>query len=449
MNSQPSTTSFPVDSTVPELNFDVLSTIFGLADVSPWTLVHIDRLWRTRAFSMPSLWSSIRVTGLRTFDTRYIEGTEICNTPTRLEAALKRVGNAPIYLHLDLFIDGLNEASQNMLRAMIPIIVRHKQQWRFVKCQAGCYPWKESGLFSGPFPMLRAIEWRGVPLLNAFEPDQGYEHCPPWRLLALALRHSPALESAEFHGLATSRIEKFDGFVNLSRLELYQGSFTMHLDFPKLMEMRLINLTCNWAPGNQFDRPVTALQLTTFVMDGCDATVLHKIKMPSLRHLIICGKTGGLAFGEKGLSAVLERTWTGEHHGSFASPSLRSLRLRDQYVSTEDVLQLLRTSPELDYLELVYPKAVGPVLFQTMASEHLCPTLAELHLEFHSSYVRPPMDEEALWAIYKFLSGRTKSGIRHAMYRSHRSCDPAPPMRDIFLDGPVHDPALWPVEHEM
>lgn len=449
MNSQPSTTSFPVDSTVPELNFDVLSTIFGLADVSPWTLVHIDRLWRTRAFSMPSLWSSIRVTGLRTFDTRYIEGTEICNTPTRLEAALKRVGNAPIYLHLDLFIDGLNEASQNMLRAMIPIIVRHKQQWRFVKCQAGCYPWKESGLFSGPFPMLRAIEWRGVPLLNAFEPDQGYEHCPPWRLLALALRHSPALESAEFHGLATSRIEKFDGFVNLSRLELYQGSFTMHLDFPKLMEMRLINLTCNWAPGNQFDRPVTALQLTTFVMDGCDATVLHKIKMPSLRHLIICGKTGGLAFGEKGLSAVLERTWTGEHHGSFASPSLRSLRLRDQYVSTEDVLQLLRTSPELDYLEIVYPKAVGPVLFQTMASEHLCPTLAELHLEFHSSYVRPPMDEEALWAIYKFLSGRTKSGIRHAMYRSHRSCDPAPPMRDIFLDGPVHDPALWPVEHEM
>lgn len=453
MNSHPSTTSFPapVDSITPKLNFDVLFTIFGFTDVSPWILVQIDRLWRTRAFSMPSLWSYIRVTGLGTFGTRYISGAEICNTPTRLEAALRRVGNAPIYLYLDLYIDGLNEASQNILRAMIPIIVRHKQQWRYVSCQAGCYPWKESGLFSGPFPMLRKIEWRGVPLLNAFEPDQGYEHCPPWKLLALALRHSPTLESAVFHGLSTSRIERFDGFVNLSRLELYQGNFTMHVDFPKLTEMRLMNLTCNWAPGNQFDRPVTALQLTSFVMDDCDATVLNKIKMPGLRHLTICGKTRGSASGEKGLSAVLERTWTGEHHGSFASPSLRSVRLRHQHVSTEDVLRFLRTSPELDYLELVYPKAVGPGLFQTMASEHLCPTLAELHLEFHPTYVPRglPMDEEAIWAIYKFLSGRTKSGIRRAMYRFYSGSEPTPPMRDIFLDGPVHDPALWPMKHEM
>lgn len=453
MNSQPSTScpAAPVDSFTPKLNFDVLSTIFGLADVSPWTLVHIDRLWRTRAFSMPPLWSFIRVTGLRTFDTRYVEGKEICNTPTRLEAALKRAGNAPLSLYLDLFIDGLNEASQNMLRAMIPIIVRHKQRWRYVKCQAGCYPWKESGLFSGPFPMLRAIEWRGVPLLNAFEPDQGYEHCPPWKLLALALRHSPTLESAVFHGLATSRIERFTGFVNLSRLELNQGNFTMHIDFPKLTEMRLINLACNWAPGNQHDRQVTALQLTSFVMDGCDATVLNRIKMPSLRHLTICGETGGSAAREKRLSAVLERTWTGEHHGSFTSPSLRSLRLQYQDVSTEDVLRLLRTSPELDYLELMYPKAVGPGLFQTMASEQLCPTLAELHLEFHPTHVPRglPMDEEAIWAIYKFLSGRTKSGIRHAMYRFHSRSEPAPPMRDIFLDGPVHDPAAWVMGREM
>jgi hypothetical protein len=448
MNSQPST-SFPaasVDSIIPKLNFDVLSTIFGLADVSPWTLVHIDRLWRTRAFSMPPLWSSIRVTGLRTFDTRYFDGKEICNSPTRLEAALKRAGNAPLYLYLDLFIDGLNEASQNMLRAMIPIIVRHKQRWRYVRCQAGCYPWKESGLFSGPFPMLRAIEWRGVPLLNAFEPDQGYEHRPPWKLLAIVLRRSPALESAVFYGLATSRIERFDGFINLSRLELYQGRFTMHLDFPKLTQMRLTNITCNWT-GNQVG-PMIAPQLTSFVMDGCEASILNKIKMPSLRHLTICGETGGSAAG---LSAVLERTWTGEHHGSFASPSLRSLRLRDQDISTEDVLRFLRTSPELDYLELAYPKAVGPGLFQTMASEHLCPTLAELHLEFHPTYVSRglPMDEEAIWAIYKFLSGRTKSGIRRAMYRFHSRSEPTPMMRDIFLDAPVHDPTVWPMDNEV
>ena len=450
MNSEPSssTPTASVDHITPELNFDVLSTIFGLADVSPWTLAHIDRLWRTIAFRMPPLWSSIRVTGLRTFSTRYVDGKEICNTPTRLEAAFKRAGNAPLYLYLDLFIDGLNEASQNMLRAMIPIIVRHKQQWRYVKCQAGCYPWKESGLFSGPFPMLQAIEWRGVPLLNAFEPDQGYERCPPWKLLALVLEHSLALESAVFHGLATSRIERFDGFVNLSRLELHQGSFTMHLDFTKLTEMRLINLTCNWAPGNQFDRPVTASQLTSFFMDGCDATVLNKIKMPSLRYLTICGEACGSTAGEKGLSAVLERTWTGEHHGSFAAPSLRSLRLLHQDISTDDVLRFLRTCPELDYLELVYPQAVGPGLFQTMASEHLCPTLTELHLEFHPTYIpHPPMDEEAIWSIYKFLNGRTKSGIRRAMYRFHSRFEPAPPMRDIFLDGPVHDPTVGAAGH--
>src|SRR5882757_1948343 len=121
MNSQPSTTSFPapVHCITPKLNFDVLSTIFGFCHVSPWILVQIDRLWRTRAFSMPSLWSYIRVTGLRTFHNRYVTDAEICNTPTRLEAALKRVGNAPIHLYLDLFIDGLNEASQNILRAMI------------------------------------------------------------------------------------------------------------------------------------------------------------------------------------------------------------------------------------------------------------------------------------------------------------------------------------------
>ena len=438
MNSQPrtSTPAPSIDPITPKLNFDVLSTIFGLADISPWTLVHIDRLWRTIAFSMPPLWSSIRVTGLRAFNTRYVEGKEICNTPTRLEAALKRAGNAPLYLSLDLFIDGLNEATQNMLRAMMPIIVRHKQHWRYVKCQAGCYPWKESGLFSGPFPMLRAIEWRGVPLLNAFEPDRGYEQCPPWKLLALVLGRSPALESAVLHGLATGRIENFDGFVNLSRLELRQGSFTMHLNFPKLTEIRLINISCNWAPGNQLDGPVIAPQLTSFVMDGCDATILNKIKMPSLRYLTICGETGGSAAGEKGLSAVLERTWTGEHHGTFVAPSLRSIRLQYQDISTGDVLRFLRTSPELDYLELVYPKAVGSGLFQTMASEHLCPTLAELHLEFHPTYVShgPPMGEEVIWSIYKFLNGRTKSGIRRAMYRFHSRSEPAPPMRDIFLE---------------
>ena len=386
---------------------------------------------------MPPLWSSIRITGLRTFNTRYVEGKEICNTPTRLEAALKRAGSAPLYLSLDLFIDGLNEASQNMLRGMIHIIVRHKQQWRYVKCQAGCYPWKESGLFSGPFPILREIEWRGIPLLNTFEPFQGYQQCPPWKLLALVLRRSPALESAVFHGLATSRIERFDGFVNLSRLELHQGSFTMHLDFPKLTEMRLINLACSWVQ----DQPLTAPQLTSLVFDGCDATVLKKVKMPSLRHLTICGATSGSTTVERGLSAVLERTWTGEHHGSFAAPSLRSLRLRYQDISTEDVLRFLRTSPELDYLELVYPKAVGPGLFHTMASEHLCPTLAELHLEFHPTYPPqgPSMDEEAISSIYKFLSGRTKSGIRRAMYRFHSPSEPAPSMRDIFLDGLVHD----------
>jgi hypothetical protein len=455
MNIQPnpSIPTASVDPITPKLNFDVLSTIFGLADISPWTLVHIDRLWRTTAFSIPPLWASIRVTGLKAFDSRYVDGKEICNTPTRLETALKRAGNTPLYLELDLFIDGLNEASQNMLRTMIPIIIRRKQLWRYVKCQAGCYPWKESGLFSGPFPMLWAIEWRGVPLLNAFEPSQGYEHCPPWNLLALVLRYSPAIERAVFRGLATSRIESFDGFVNLSRLELHQGSFTVHVHFPNLTEMRLVNLTCNWGPGNQSDRPVTAPQLTSFVMDGCDATVLNRIKMPSLRHLTICGRTngsGGVA-RERGLSAVVERTWTGGHHGSLAAPSLRSLRLRYQDISTEDALRFLRTSPELDYFELVYPKSVGPGLFQTMASEHLCPTLAELHLEFHPTYVPGglPIDEGAIWSIYRFLSGRTKSGIRRVMYRFHSHSEPAPPMRDIFLDDPVHDPSIWPPGREM
>jgi hypothetical protein len=453
MNDQSSTCIFaaPVDPITPKLNFDVLSTIFGLVDVSPWTLVHVDRLWRTIAFGIPHLWSSIRVTGIRAFDTRYIEGKEICNTPTRLEAALKRAGNTPLYLDLDLFIDGLNEASQNMLRAMIPIIVRRKEHWRYVECQTRCYPWKESGLFSGPFPMLWAIEWKGVPILNAFEPSQGYERCPPWKLLALVLQDSPVLGSAVFHGLATNLIEKFDGFVNLNRLQLRQSSFTMHLNFPKLTEMQLINLTCDWTPGNQSDRPVTAPQLTSFVMDGCDATVLNRIKMPNLRHLTICGETNGSTTRERNLSAVLERTWTGEYHGSFAAPSLRSLQLRDQKISTEDVLRFLRTSPELDYLELVYPKSVGPGLFQMMASEHLCPTLAELHLEFHPTYVPRglPMDEGAIWSIYKLLSGRRNSGIRRAMYRFHKHSELAPPMRDIFLDGPVHDPTVWPMDGEM
>lgn len=446
MYSQPgsSTPTASVNHITPKLNFDVLSTIFGLADISPWTLVHIDRLWRTIAFSIPSLWSSIKVTGLRTFNTRYVDGEEICNTPTRLEAAFERAGNAPLYLYLDLFIDGLNEASQNMLRAMIPIIVRHKQQWRYVKCHAGCYPWKESGLFSGPFPMLRAVEWRGIPILNAFEPDQGYESCPPWKLLALVLEHSPALESAVFHGLATNRIEGFEGFVNLNRLELRQAHFNMHVDvdFTNLTEMRLINTSCNWVLLTHFKPPVTASQLTTFFMDGCDAIILSRFKMPGLRYLTICGETGA-QLAERNLSAMLERTWTAEHHGSFAAPSLRSLRLQYQDVSTEDVLRLLRTCPELDYLELVYPKAVGPGLFQTMASEHLCPTLTELHLEFHPTHIPyPPMDEEAIGSIYKFLNGRTKSGIRRAMYRFHSHSEPAPPMRDIFSDAAVHDPTV-------
>src|SRR5258708_25911143 len=142
----------------PRLVLDVLSVIFKIVledrSNSPWPLAQVDRHWRDTTFSLPSLWASLKVTGLGQSRHRYCEGSEICNTLPRLRGALKRAAASPLDLKVDLFIDGLDDASKNVLLDMLSIAAGTKDRWRSLECTTGCYPWRESPLFRGPFPRL-------------------------------------------------------------------------------------------------------------------------------------------------------------------------------------------------------------------------------------------------------------------------------------------------------
>ena len=400
----------------PRLVFDVLSVIFQIAlearSNSPWPLAQVDRHWRDTAFSTPSLWTSLTVTGLSRSRQRYCEGSEICNTPPRLHMALMRAGASPLDLKIDLFIDGLDNASKSVLVDMLAIISGTKDQWRSIECTVGCHPWREFPLFRGPFPRLILLSWKDS---TTFEDAQkrplDVTYHPPSQLLALVFSESPSLVEISFSQTIVDRWFGDGAFKRHPTFNTWQSHFE-----GTLANLRTLHLTMVEPPSGVSRPPICAPNLDTLILHNCGTYLLRHFAIPSLRHLKI--SRGRRRFGRSDLRLVLPGFWTARQHRCERPPSLLSLRLEEQDIGVASLLLLLRSSPELECLQLVYCLIKdSDKLFSRIEEDALCLCLREI--DFRERWRRTEGNYE-LSDIYKFVETRAslphRTPLKRALY---------------------------------
>jgi hypothetical protein len=378
---------------------------------------------RDTAFSTPSLWASLKVTGLSRSRHRYCNGSEICNTLPRLHRTLIRVGVSPFDLKIDLFIDGLDNASKNVLEDMLAIISGTKDQWKSLECTVGCYPWRESPLFRGPLPRLTQLTWKETTTFEAAEkrPLDVIYH-PPSQLFTLVLSEAPALEEISFGQTIVDRWLNRAAFKPLPNFNTWQIRFEA-----TLASLRTLRLTKVEPPSGVSRFPLFSPKLEALILDNCGTTLLRQFASPSLRHLKISGDER-ISWSRPDLCLILPGFWIVSHHRCERPPSLLSLRLERQVIGAADLLPLLRSSPELECLHRVYCNIKdSDKLFSRIEKEELCLLLTEI--DFRGLWKPVEVDYE-LSDIYKFVETRAslpcRIPLRQALY-SHSNFFDSPP----------------------
>jgi len=414
----------------PRLVFDVLSVIFQIVledrSNSPWPLAQVDRHWRDTAFSTPSLWASLKVTGMSRSRHRYCDGSEICNTLPRLHRALIRAGASPFDLKIDLFIDGLDNASRNVLVDMLVILSGTKDQWRFLECAVGCYPWRESPLFRGSFPRLIQLTWKDTTTFeDADKRPLDVVYHPPSQLLALVLSEAPALEEISLSQTIVDRWLDCATFRLLPTFNTWRNRFE-----GALASLRTLRLTKVEPPSGVSRPPLYTPNLETLILDNCGAFLLRHFISPTLRHLKISGNRR-ISWRSPDLRMVLPVVWTASHHLSERPPSLLSLVLEGQVIGVTGLLPLLHSSPELERLHIVDCSTKdSDKLFSSIEKEDLCLLLTEI--DFRELWKPAEVDYE-LSDIYKFVEARAslpcRTPLRQALYSNST----------LFATPKVHD----------
>ena len=324
-----------------------------------------------------------------------------------------RAGVSPLDLKIDLFIDGLDNASKNVLLSMLAIISGTKDQWKTLECTVGCYPWRESPLFRGSFPRLTHLIWKDT---TTFEPAQkrplDVTYHPPSQLLALVLSEAPALEEISFSQTVVDR------WFGCAAFKLHPSFNTWQNHFEgTLANLRTLRLTKVEPPSGISPTPLYAPNLEFLILDNCGSFLLPHFISPSLRHLKISGdRRPGRT--KPGLRVVLPSFWTARHHRRERPPSLLSLVLEEQAIRVPDLLLLLRSSPELECLHLICCLIKdSDKLFSRIEEEELCLLLTEI--DFRELWRSADVDYE-LSDIYKFVETRAslpcRTPLRQALY---------------------------------
>lgn len=324
-----------------------------------------------------------------------------------------RAGVSPFDLKIDLFIDGLDNASKNVLVDMLAIISSTKDQWKSLECTVGCYPWRESTLFRGPFPRLTQLTWKDTTTFEDAEkrPLDVIYH-PPSQLLALVLSEAPALEEISFSQTIVDRWLDRAAFKLLPTFNTWQNRFES-----TLANLRTLHLTKVEPPSGVSRTPLYAPNLEALILDNCGIFLLRQFISPSLRHLKISGDRR-VGWNRPALRLVLPGFWTARHHRCEHPPSLLSLRLEEQIVGVADLLLLLRSSPELERLHIVHCSIKdSDKLFSRIEEEELCLLLTEI--DFREQW-KPAEVNYELSDIYKFVETRAslpcRTPLRQALY---------------------------------
>ena len=325
-----------------------------------------------------------------------------------------RAGAAPFDLKIDLFIDGLDNASKNVLLDMLAVISGTKDRWKSLKCTVGCYPWQESPLFRGSFPRLTHLIWKDTTIFeDAEKRSLDVIYHPPSQLLALVLSEAPVLEKISFRWTAVDRWFSFSAF----KLHPTYGTWKNRFE-GTLANLRTLHLTKVSPPSGISHPPLYAPNLESLILDNCGVFVLLHFIIPSLRHLKISEDRRVGRNYNPGLFLVLPGFWTASHHRCERPPSLLSLKLEEQVIGVPDLLLLLRSSPELECLHLVCcPLRASDKLFSRIEEEELCLMLTEI--DFREPWKPAEVDYE-LSDIYKFVEKRAslpcRTPLRQALY---------------------------------
>jgi len=361
------------------------------------------------AFKTPSLWTSLKVTRLSQSHHRYTDGSEICNTLPRLHRALVRASVSPLDLKVDLFIGGLDNASRKVLVDMLAVISDTKDQWRSIECTVGCCPWLAPPLFTGPFPRLRQLGWKGTIAAEKRPLDVIYH--PPSQLLALVLSEAPALDKISFSDIIVDRWFGYVAFERHPSFNTWRNRFE-----GTLANLQTLHLTKVEPPSGVSHTPLSAPNLETLVLHNCGIFLLQHFITPSLRHLKISKERRLRCNSNLGL--VLPGFWTASHHRCERPPSLLSLQLKEQDIGVAELLLLLRSSPELERLHLVCCTLNdSDKLFSRIEEEDLCLSLMDIY--FRERW-KPAMFSDKSLDIYKFVETRAslpnRTPLRHALY---------------------------------
>jgi len=289
---------------------------------------------------------------------------------------------------------------------MLAILAGTKDQWRSLECTVGCYPWRESPLFRGPFPRLVQLTWKDTTTFEgANDGPQDITHHPPSQLLALVLSEAPAMDKIS---ISQTTVNRWFGFAAFKRHSAFD---TWNIRFEgTLANLRTLHLTKVEPPG-RFHRPLCAVNLETLILHEGWASILLYFITPSLRHLTISNV--------RNLCLVLPSFWTASHHRCERPPSLLSLRLKHQDIWAEPLLIVLRSSPGLERLHLVHCTLWGEqeALFSRIEEEELCLSLTEVDFR---RLLRPVGGDDVRSELYRFLEVRTnlpdRAPLRRALY---------------------------------
>lgn len=202
-------------ASVRKIDEDSLLEIFDYyvsAGGSPWVLAHTSSMWRSVVLSTKHLWGGMLITTNIDLEVeRRREGKEVCNSLSRLERALQRVGDAPIDLAISLNWSH-TALDIHSIAAMIIRITETSINWRSLhienseKVLKGDYVFP-IGTFNKELPNLISVSFHLQNHVHG-EPSRGLL---PFREIIDGIeRTSKRLQSVQFHGFG--RHELTDNF---------------------------------------------------------------------------------------------------------------------------------------------------------------------------------------------------------------------------------------------
>ena len=239
---------------------------------SPWDLTRICKSWRHSAINTPRLWSQIHV-ALQPLRNRYptpavsrwSKNGEFCDTPERLERALRRAGATPLDLVLEF------RETENWLLPLRSIVGDERQKTFEALLK----------LISGE----RMVHWKSVLLIASSTLPSGYLEGNLEKLESFEMDWRTG--SSESHRRLLDSIDQTS--INLRRLKFTGGLPTGSMErtwWSRLTELCLDSVSRQNLPC-LLRQCVKLVKLTLGLAFSTEPATITEINVPTLRELVL------------------------------------------------------------------------------------------------------------------------------------------------------------------